>query len=71
MSDVKRFVAPHLAKATYKGVETLEAIAQEVGLPAEKLIKVILPPIKKTHVSVFSLSHPLSLCVWFEPAQRQ
>ncbi|EGD72613.1 hypothetical protein PTSG_04348 [Salpingoeca rosetta] len=39
VSDITRFVAPHLAKATYKGVETVEAIAKEVGLPVEKLVK--------------------------------
>ncbi|EDQ84329.1 uncharacterized protein MONBRDRAFT_39309 [Monosiga brevicollis MX1] len=34
-----RFIAPHLAEASYNGVEPLETIAKEIGLPVEQLIK--------------------------------
>eukprot|EP01147_Barroeca_monosierra_P000046 gene46-3442_t len=39
MASLQRFIAPHLAKASYKGVETLESIAEEVGLPIDQLVK--------------------------------
>ncbi len=35
-----RFIAPHLADASYTGVETLEAISREIGLPVERIVKV-------------------------------
>eukprot|EP00730_Choanoeca_flexa_P017499 TRINITY_DN843_c0_g1_i1.p1 TRINITY_DN843_c0_g1~~TRINITY_DN843_c0_g1_i1.p1 ORF type:complete len:373 (+),score=100.27 TRINITY_DN843_c0_g1_i1:84-1202(+) len=39
MAGVTRFVAPHLASASYSGVEPLEAIAKEIGIKVEDLIK--------------------------------
>eukprot|EP00039_Didymoeca_costata_P028177 m.20251 g.20251 ORF g.20251 m.20251 type:complete len:603 (-) comp6786_c0_seq2:959-2767(-) len=39
MMSVSKFISPHLASATYKGVESLEAISKEVGIPVSKLVK--------------------------------
>lgn len=35
----ERFIAPHLLDASYSGVETLEAIAKEIGLQPEQIVK--------------------------------
>lgn len=40
--DVTAFIAPHVAAATYNGVETLEAIAAEIGMPPEDIVKVLM-----------------------------
>ncbi len=37
--DVTRFLQEHVRSATYKGVEPLEAISAEVGIPVGDLVK--------------------------------
>ena len=37
--SVLRFVQDHVRSATYTGVETLESISAEIGMPVSQLVK--------------------------------
>ena len=43
--ELAGFIRPAIQGTVYHGVETIEAIAEEVGLPVESLAKVCCPDV--------------------------